>query len=225
MRIAIPNMLSFLATRDLNGYVPGVNDIIKGGYTQPDGSTAVSLDEKMQRGRQAIASLADYREAKKAGNEAVAAQHRKVLDENMKYFGYGYIDNAEQTVPYIPLCFWAFRVMVGLGMLFLLFFAVAMFLSYKKDITRMRWFHVAGMALLPLGYIASEAGWLVAEFGRQPWTIQDMLPTWAAVSDVGAGSVMLTFFIFLVLFTVLLAVEINIMCKAIKHGPEYSTEK
>lgn len=225
MRIAIPNMLSFLATRDLNGYVPGVNDIIKGGYTQPDGSTAVSLDEKMQRGRQAIASLADYREAKKAGNEAVAAQHRKVLDENMKYFGYGYIDNAEQTVPYIPLCFWAFRVMVGLGMLFLLFFAVALFLSYKKDITRMRWFHVAGMALLPLGYIASEAGWLVAEFGRQPWTIQDMLPTWAAVSDVGAGSVMLTFFIFLVLFTVLLAVEINIMCKAIKHGPEYSTEK
>lgn len=225
MRIAIPNMLSFLATRDLNGYVPGVNDIIKGGYTQPDGSTAVSLDEKMQRGRQAIASLADYRGAKKAGNEAVAAQHRKVLDENMKYFGYGYIDNAEQTVPYIPLCFWAFRVMVGLGMLFLLFFAVALFLSYKKDITRMRWFHVAGMALLPLGYIASEAGWLVAEFGRQPWTIQDMLPTWAAVSDVGAGSVMLTFFIFLVLFTVLLAVEINIMCKAIKHGPEYSTEK
>lgn len=225
MRIAIPNMLSFLATRDLNGYVPGVNDIIKGGYTQPDGSTAVSLDEKMQRGRQAIASLADYREAKKAVNEAVAAQHRKVLDENMKYFGYGYIDNAEQTVPYIPLCFWAFRVMVGLGMLFLLFFAVALFLSYKKDITRMRWFHVAGMALLPLGYIASEAGWLVAEFGRQPWTIQDMLPTWAAVSDVGAGSVMLTFFIFLVLFTVLLAVEINIMCKAIKHGPEYSTEK
>lgn len=225
MRIAIPNMLSFLATRDLNGYVPGVNDIIKGGYTQPDGSTAVSLDEKMQRGRQAIASLADNREAKKAGNEAVAAQHRKVLDENMKYFGYGYIDNAEQTVPYIPLCFWAFRVMVGLGMLFLLFFAVALFLSYKKDITRMRWFHVAGMALLPLGYIASEAGWLVAEFGRQPWTIQDMLPTWAAVSDVGAGSVMLTFFIFLVLFTVLLAVEINIMCKAIKHGPEYSTEK
>ena len=150
--------------------------------------------------------------------------HRKTLDENIKHFGYGYISNAEQTVPYIPVCFWAFRVMVGLGVLFLLFFAVSTFLSYKKDITKMRWLHIAGMALLPLGYIASEAGWLVAEFGRQPWTIQDMLPTWAAVSDIGSGSVMLTFFIFLALFTLLLIVEISIMCKAIKNGPEYGEE-
>lgn len=222
LKIAVPNMLSFLATRDFNGYVPGINDIIKGGYIQPDGSTAVSLDEKMERGRTAIRALADYREAKKADNDALAETHRKALDENMKYFGYGYIDNAEQTVPYIPVCFWAFRVMVGLGMLFLLFFVVATFLSFKKDITGMRWLHIAGMALLPLGYIASEAGWVVAEFGRQPWTIQDMLPTWAAVSDVGAGSVILTFFIFLALFTLLLAVEISIMCKAIRKGPEYS---
>lgn len=222
LKIAVPNMLSFLATRDFNGYVPGINDIIKGGYIQPDGSTAVSLDEKMERGRTAIRALADYREAKKADNDALAKTHRKALDENMKYFGYGYIDNAEQTVPYIPVCFWAFRVMVGLGMLFLLFFVVATFLSFKKDITGMRWLHIAGMALLPLGYIASEAGWVVAEFGRQPWTIQDMLPTWAAVSDVGAGSVILTFFIFLALFTLLLAVEISIMCKAIRKGPEYS---
>lgn len=222
LKIAVPNMLSFLATRDFNGYVPGINDIIKGGYIQPDGSTAVSLDEKMERGRTAIRALADYREAKKADNDALSETHRKALDENMKYFGYGYIDNAEQTVPYIPVCFWAFRVMVGLGMLFLLFFVVATFLSFKKDITGMRWLHIAGMALLPLGYIASEAGWVVAEFGRQPWTIQDMLPTWAAVSDVGAGSVILTFFIFLALFTLLLAVEISIMCKAIRKGPEYS---
>ena len=70
------------------------------------------------------------------------------------------------------------------------------------------------------GYIASEAGWIVAELGRQPWTIQDMLPTWVGVSGVDSGSVMLTFFIFLVLFTVLLAVEINIMLKQIKKGPE-----
>ena len=171
-----------------------------------------------------IAALADYREAKLEKDNEAAMKHRERLDENMKYFGYGYIDNAEQTVPFIPVCFWAFRVMVGLGMLFLLFFAVSVFLSYKKDIAGMRWYQAAGMALLPLGYIASEAGWIVAEFGRQPWTIQDMLPTWAAVSDVGAGSVMLTFFIFLALFTLLLAVEINIMCKAVKKGPEYGEE-
>lgn len=221
LKIAMPNMLSFLATRDFNGYVPGINDIIRGGYTMPDGTKAISLDEKMERGRKAIAALSGYREAQANGDAITAAGHRKTLDENIKYFGYGYIDNAEQTVPYIPLCFWAFRVMVGLGVLFLLFFALSTFLSYKKDIAKMRWLHVTGMALLPLGYIASEAGWLVAEFGRQPWTIQDMLPTWVAVSDIGSASVMLTFFIFLALFTLLLIVEISIMCKAIKKGPEY----
>lgn len=221
LKIAMPNMLSFLATRDFNGYVPGINDIIRGGYTLPDGTKALSLEDKMERGRKAIAALSGYREAQANGDAIAAAGHRKTLDENIKYFGYGYIDNAEQTVPYIPLCFWAFRVMVGLGVLFLLFFALSTFLSYKKDITKMRWLHVTGMALLPLGYIASEAGWLVAEFGRQPWTIQDMLPTWVAVSDIGSASVMLTFFIFLALFTLLLIVEISIMCKAIKKGPEY----
>ena len=225
MKLAMPKMLSFLATRDMDGYVPGINDIIKGGYTMPDGTTAVPLKEKMERGRLAIAALSGYREAKEAEDETAAAAHRKTLDENMKYFGYGYISEAEQIVPFIPVCFWAFRVMVGLGTLFLLFFAVSTFLSYKKDVTKMRWLHIAGMALLPLGYLASEAGWVVAEFGRQPWTIQDMLPTWVAVSDVSAGSVMLTFFIFLALFTLLLAVEISIMCKAVKKGPEYSSNE
>ena len=225
MKLAMPKMLSFLATRDMDGYVPGINDIIKGGYTMPDGTTAVPLKEKMERGRLAIAALSGYREAKEAEDETAAATHRKTLDENMKYFGYGYISEAEQIVPFIPVCFWAFRVMVGLGTLFLLFFAVSTFLSYKKDITKMRWLHIAGMALLPLGYLGSEAGWVVAEFGRQPWTIQDMLPTWVAVSDVSAGSVMLTFFIFLALFTLLLAVEISIMCKAVKKGPEYSSNE
>ena len=75
--------------------------------------------------------------------------------------------------------------------------------------------------MLPLAYIASEAGWVVAEMGRQPWTIQDMLPTWIAVSDLESSYVALTFFIFLALFTALLIVEIRILCKQIKKGPEY----
>jgi len=126
-------------------------------------------------------------------------------------------------VPFIPVNFWAFRIMVGLGCLFILFFAVVLFLRYKKDITRFRWLHIVAIVLVPLAYIASESGWLVAEFGRQPWTIQDMLPVGASVSDIGAGSVALTFFIFLFLFTTMLAVELNIMFKQIKKGPEHET--
>jgi len=111
-------------------------------------------------------------------------------------------------------------VMVGLGTLFIVFFAVVLFVVFRKDITRYRLLHRTAIVLLPLGYIASESGWLVAEFGRQPWAIQDMMPTWVAVSNVGSGSIMLTFFIFLALFTTLLAVEISILLKQIKKGPE-----
>lgn len=224
LRINIPYGLSFLATRDIHGYVPGINDIIKGGYTQPDGTVALPLDEKMSRGRKAVDALAAYRTMKSGDLPSVSddsiAVALSTLKENMPYFGYGYVSSADQIVPYIPICFWAFRAMVGLGTLFILFFAVVLFVTYRKNICGMRWLHVIAIALLPLGYVASEAGWLVAEFGRQPWTIQDMLPTWVAVSDISAGSVMLTFFIFLALFTTLLAVEISILCKAIKKGPE-----
>ncbi len=222
MKIAVPKMLSVLATRSFNGYVPGINDLIRGGYELPDGTVAPSLDEKMDRGRQAVKALATYRQSQKDGDKAAVEESRKVLDENMQYFGYNYVSEAEQIVPFIPICFWTFRLMVGLGMLFVLFFLVALFYAYKRDFTKTRWLHVVGMIMLPLGYVASEAGWLLAEFGRQPWTIQDMLPTWVAVSDINVGSVMLTFFIFLVLFTLLLVVEISIMCKAIKRGPALS---
>jgi cytochrome d ubiquinol oxidase subunit I len=114
--------------------------------------------------------------------------------------------------------------MVGFGCLIILFFAILLFISYKKDITTLpAWHYILAIALVPCAYIASESGWLVAEFGRQPWTIQDMLPVGASVSAVGANSVALTFFIFLALFTTMLAVEINIMLKQIKKGPEYNS--
>lgn len=222
LRIAVPNMLSFLATRDFHGYVPGIQELWNG-YTKPDGTVEPSFDEKIESGKKAITALAAYRKAKADGDEETAKVNAQVVDENFKYFGYGYIKDKSDLVPFIPVNFWAFRIMVGLGCLFILFFAVVLFLRYKKDITRFRWLHIVAIVLVPLAYIASESGWLVAEFGRQPWTIQDMLPVGASVSDIGAGSVALTFFIFLFLFTTMLAVELNIMFKQIKKGPEHET--
>ena len=208
LKIEIPKALSFLATRDLDGYVPGVNDLLK------------ESDEKIRRGKEAITALKEYRQKNTSAERK--AELQKTLQENMRYFGYGYIKDKADLVPYIPLCFYAFRVMVGLGTLFLLFFVVVVFLAWRKDIAspKLRLLHMAAIALLPLGYICSESGWLVAEFGRQPWAIQDMMPTWVGVSNIGSSSIMLTFFIFLALFTALLAVEINILLKAIKKGPE-----
>jgi len=222
LRIAIPNGLSVLATHSLDGYVPGINDILDG-YARPDGTRELSAEEKMERGRTAIGSLAEYRELKKTdpNHPSLPALERKIQD-NMPYFGYGYIKDRAELVPSIPLCFYAFRVMVGLGTLFVLLFAAILFFVYRKDIAKSRLLLRAGIISLPFAYLASQAGWIVAEVGRQPWAIQDMLPTCAAVSDIHPGSVALTFFIFLALFTTLLAVEISIMCKQIKKGPEYS---
>ena len=230
LKIAIPYALSYLATRDINGFVPGVNDILNGGYKNSKGEIEPSVDEKIASGKIAISALKDYRKLKSTlkGNES-SADNKAILDSlkqqinaNMKYFGYGYVTDKASLVPSIPLCFYAFRIMVGLGTLFVLFFALSLFLSYKADLTqeKFKWFYFVAIALVPLGYICSESGWLVAEFGRQPWAIQDMMPTWVGISNVGSGSVALTFFIFLALFTTLLAVEINIMLKTIKKGPE-----
>ena len=218
LRIAIPCGLSLLATHSLDGYVPGVNDLLNG-YTRADGKREPSAEEKMQRGRKAIATLAEYRKLKAAnpGDKQLprlAAQ----LKEDMPYFGYGYIKDRAELVPYIPVNFYAFRVMVGVGTLLLLFFLVIGHVAWRRDMAgSRRWLHWAAIAMLPLAYIASEAGWIVAELGRQPWAIQDMMPTLAAVSDISTGSVALTFFIFLVLFTVLLVAELRIMCKVISN--------
>ena len=250
LKIEMPYALSFMATNDIHGYVPGINDILNG-YTRPDGTREPSVDEKIQRGKQAIAALADYREAKKAGasQEALDAQ-LAVINENMPYFGYGYVKDKNDVVPYVPVNFWAFRIMVGLGCIFILYFALLLLMTVRipwlSAITRRllaivcllpeteaddrssiaalpSWHYWVPIVLLPLAYIASESGWLVAEFGRQPWTIQDMLPTWVGVSDIDGFSVALTFFLFLFLFTLMLCVEINILLKQIKKGPESSS--
>lgn len=250
LKLEMPYALSFMATNDIHGYVPGINDILNG-YTKPDGTKEPSVDEKIARGKKAIEALAAYRQAKYNSSDdgSTAAYQLGILKENMKYFGYGYIKDKNDIVPYIPINFWAFRIMVGLGCVFILYFLVLLLLIYDipflsvftrrllasigllpetladapKRLTGLpSWHYRIAIALVPLAYIASECGWLVAEFGRQPWTIQDMLPTWAAVSDLNAGSVALTFILFLILFTTMLAVEINILLKQIAKGPDIS---
>ena len=223
-------MLSYLATHDFEGYVPGINNILLGGYTLPDSTKALSAVEKIAKGKEAIAALADYREAKQAGEQAKMDKQageqakmdnaREIIEANMPYFGYGYIDNPNSLVPNVWLSFWAFRVMVGLGMYFIAFFVLILFLSWKRKLSKFSWLHYVSLISIPLAYIASQAGWIVAEVGRQPWTIQDLLPVNAAISHLETGSVVTTFFIFLVLFTVLLVAEIGIMLKAIQKGPE-----
>lgn len=220
-KIGIPKLLSLLTERDPNAFVPGIGDLIDGGYPSGDGVT-ISAQEKMARGRLAIQAMADYRKAVKAGDEAAMQTSRSTLEENFRYFGYGYIKDPAELIPPVALTFYSFRVMVGLGLFFMLIFVLALVLGRKEQITKHRWLQKVSLWSIPLAYIASQAGWVVAEVGRQPWVIQDLMPTGAAVSKLSSASVQLTFFLFLVLFTILLIAEIGIMTKAIKKGPEIS---
>lgn len=222
-RMEIPKMLSWLGYRDADAFVPGINDMIRGGYsyTDKEGNEVIepSAEEKIRMGRVAIAALKTYTDCREAGDEAGMEAARAELEENFKYFGYGYLNDPKSIVPNVPLSFYSFRVMVGLGFLFLLFFVVVLVLTLKNRL-RHRWLLITSIVMVPLVYICGQAGWIVAEVGRQPWVIQDIMPTVAAVSRIDASAVQITFAIFAVLFTVLLIAEMSIMFKQIKLGPK-----
>jgi cytochrome d ubiquinol oxidase subunit I len=213
-------MLSILATHDIDGYVPGINNLLNGDYPLQGGGQAMPVAEKIARGQRAIMALAAYRQAKEAGDEGAVQEARRTLELNIDYLGYGYIKDPARLIPPLNITFWAFRIMVGLGGYFILFFLVLLFFLNKKKLSGTTWLQYVALWTIPLAYIAGQAGWVVAEVGRQPWAIQDMLPVEAAVSRLSTGTVQVTFFIFLLLFTVMLAAEINIMCKMIRKGPE-----
>jgi cytochrome d ubiquinol oxidase subunit I len=217
-KVAFPKMLSWLATGDANAYVPGINDIIKGGYQTGNG-IALSVDEKIRRGKASISALADYRAAVQAGNTAQAAAAKSAMEKDFEYFGYGYLKSSKDIIPPIGLTFYSFHVMVILGVYFLLLFMAVCWFGWKDKLSKHRWLLWVSLFSIPLAYLAGQLGWVVAEVGRQPWAIQDILPVTAAVSKLPTASVQLTFFLFLILFTILLAAEIRIMVKAIKKGP------
>ena len=223
-KIEIPRMLSLLATHDTDGYVAGIEDILAGGYplrnADSEWTTALSAEERIAEGREAIQALADYRAASEAGDVEAAVDAAYRLERYYPNFGYGYVTDLEQLVPHVPLVFYSFHLMIMLGGYFLLLFIVVLIFSYKKMLARYTWLLWVFMLSLPLAYICLQTGWIVAEVGRQPWVIQDIMPTFAAISRIGTSAVQTTFWLFALLFTLLLGAEIGIMLKQIKKGSE-----
>ena len=96
---------------------------------------------------------------------------------------------ADSTIPNVPVLFWSFRIMVGCGLWFIALFGYSFWLSAKRQLDRHRWFLRAALWSLPLPWLAIELGWIVAEYGRQPWAIEGVLPTALGVSSVSASQV------------------------------------
>ena len=226
--ISIPYGLSILANHDPDTFVPGINDIIEGRTITAGGDTVYgdSYADRIAMGKAAREALSRYAAAKSAGDTAAMEQAKADVMANFRYFGYGYLDKPEEAVPPVALTFYSFRVMVMAGGYLMLLFIVLLFVCYRRTaVLEKPWLHWLGIISIPVVWICSHAGWIVAEVGRQPWVIQDLMPTRAAISDVTTGSVQLTFWIFAVLFTLLLAAEISIMLRYISRASKKNIEQ
>jgi cytochrome bd ubiquinol oxidase subunit I len=217
--VKVPWLLGLIATRSINEEVPGILELV-------DHSRG-----RIKRGVQAHAALQALR-ANPADTEA-----RARFDAYKADLGYGLLllrevrdpraATAEQieraawsTVPNVPVLFWSFRVMVGLGFFFVVLFAVAFYLSARHRVQQNRWFLRLAFFSLPLPWIAAELGWIVAEYGRQPWAIEGLLPTFLGVSTTSAGNVWLSLTGFVVFYTALAAVDVYLMVRMIRRGPD-----
>ena len=230
-RIDIPKMLSLMSFRSADAFVPGINDLVYGNEEYG----VMPASEKIERGRVAVEELGRYRTAREKGDTAAITeieakfdrstpQGAEFLREHFAYFGYGYLSSPEQIVPDVPLLFYSFRVMVGAGCFFILLLGLVWWLNRKDRLADKRWLLWIAVWSVPLAYLASQAGWVLAEVGRQPWAIQDLMPVGIAASKIGSTSVTATFFIFLALFTALLIAELSILFRQIKIGPEQEKE-
>lgn len=211
--IEIPYALSFLGFHNINAFVPGIDDLVLGNETlgiEP-------AQSKLDKGKLALTALREYKEPHDAQSKEEALQRFRSYEA---YLGYGYLDKPEKIIPPIGLTFYSFHIMVGLGSWFIALFFFVLYFSMIGKIEAKKVVLYAALFSIPLGYIAGEAGWIVAEVGRQPWAIQGMLPVGMASSHLDTVSVMITLGLFAVIFTGLLIAEVKIMLKQITIGPE-----
>ncbi|MBN1413783.1 MAG: cytochrome ubiquinol oxidase subunit I [Bacteroidales bacterium] len=222
LKLEIPNLLSYMAAGSWNAFVPGINDLVDGNSEKG----IIAAREKIERGGYARETLAEMKDAKDKGDTTAYKQLKEKFydpsfkEDYFKYFGYGFLNDPNSLIPNVPLTFYSFHLMVGLGFYFMLLLAVFIVLVWYDKLENTRILLWLAVFTIPLAYLASEAGWIVAELGRQPWVVQDLLPTVAAVSHINASSVQVTFLLFACIFTGLLIAEISIMLKQIKIGPK-----
>ncbi len=217
--VKVPWLLGLIATRSVDEPVLGIFDLV------------ARARLRIVSGMEAHAAL----QALRAQPQDAAAQAR--FEAHRADLGYGllllrYVDDparatpgqidaaAWSTVPNVPVLFWCFRVMVGLGLFLIVLFAVAFYLSARHRFEQHRWFLRVAFLSLPLPWIAAELGWIVAEYGRQPWAIDGLLPTFLGVSATPATNVVLSLIGFVVFYSTLAAVDVYLLVRMIRRGPD-----
>ncbi|MBA5606407.1 cytochrome ubiquinol oxidase subunit I [Duganella sp. FT3S] len=216
--VKIPYVLGLIATRSADKQVVGIKQL------------KLEHAARIRRGMTAYAALSRL----KGGDTSPAA--RAAFDAVKADLGYGlllkkYTPNVtdatdaqiqlavNDTIPKVAPLFWSFRAMVGLGLLFLFIFSSAFYFLVRKRLAPQRWLLRLAVCAIPLPWLAAELGWVVAEYGRQPWTIAGILPTHLSASSLQAGSLYFSLAGFIGFYTLLLVIEMGLMFKFARLGP------
>ena len=216
--VQIPWVLGLIATRSLDGTVTGMSELV------------LQAQERIASGQIAYAALQTL---KRDQNDRTA---RAAFEGHKRDLGYAlllkrYVADpatatpaqieraAWDTVPSVPLMFWAFRAMAAIGFAMIALFATAFILCSLRMHLNVRWFLQAAVVAIPLPWIAAELGWVVAELGRQPWAIDGVLPTFLAASSLTPAMLLTTIAGFTLLYGVLAVIEVRLILATVRHGP------
>ncbi|MBD3730065.1 MAG: cytochrome ubiquinol oxidase subunit I [Sphingomonadales bacterium] len=215
--IKIPYVLGLISTRSLTGQVEGINELV------------LKADERIRSGIIAYGAV----EALKVDRTDMAA--REKFEMHKADLGYAmllkrYVADprqaseqqillaAKDTVPNVPVMFWLFRFMAGLGFFFIAFFAMAFYCASVCQFEK-KWFLRLAVAIIPLPWLAAEFGWVLAEIGRQPWAVEGVLPTFLGASSLTIGQIWTTIAGFTLLYGALAIIEVRLMIAQIRKGP------
>ncbi|WP_417795410.1 cytochrome ubiquinol oxidase subunit I [Terasakiella pusilla] len=216
--IKIPYALGLIATRSIDKEVTGIKDLMK------------QHETRIRSGMIAYGELQKIRSGDKSADVMAKFEKHKVdlgYGLLLKLYTPNVIDATEEqialavkdTIPAVAPLFWSFRVMVALGFAMLFLFAATFYFTAKRNIEQQRWLLKALLWSIPMPWIACEMGWFVAEYGRQPWAIGEILPTSLATSTLTTGDLIFSLVGFITFYTFLLCVEMYLMFKFARKGP------
>jgi cytochrome bd ubiquinol oxidase subunit I len=220
--VEIPWVLGIIATRSIDEPVLGIYDLVARNRA------------RIESGMDAYADLQVLRSGPADASDAAVLKRFEAKQTDLGYalLLLRYTDNpaaataqqidaaAWSTVPNVPVLFWSFRIMVGLGLYFIALFATAFYLASRHRFERHPWFLKLAFFSLPLPWIAIELGWIVAEYGRQPWAVDGVLPTFLGVSRTSIGNLWLSLAGFMVFYSILAVVDAFLLVRTIKRGPD-----
>ena len=215
--IRVPWVLGIIATRSLNTPVEGIAELVaRGAQRIENGLKAYRALQSLRQHPDDKAAQTAFKE--NSGDMGYALLLRRftgnILDATPAQIG----DAANSLIPDVPVLFWGFRVMAGLGFYFIALFVAAFYFTTMHTLER-RWFLRLALLSLPLPWVAIELGWIVAEYGRQPWAVEGVLPTFLGASSVAPGTIVFSIAGFVIFYSALAVTDVALMLRAVRHGP------